>query len=90
MTPITYEQAIVLRCLRRRIYAAGRVVNDLVVEISRPPCPHVNEAGEEIDDANCTYCELYEAAASIERQFVELTTTLDNALINGPTVQHAK
>ncbi len=32
MTPITDEQADTLRRLRRRVYAASRVVNDLVAE----------------------------------------------------------
>lgn len=84
MTPITNEQAKVIRSVRKEAYGIKKMIMQLENKIIDPPCPHQDSTEDWTLSQNCTYCKVWRAAKELEDAAESLTTIMDNALLEGP------
>jgi hypothetical protein len=87
MTPITDEQAILLRQQRSWCYELQRRVLHLAVALDAPECPHQKHEEDLQASRDCEYCGVLMSIRSAVREMEATTELLDKALLNGPIVK---
>jgi hypothetical protein len=84
MTPITDEQANLLRRRRPEIYDMYRKLLSFASDLDVPECPHQKLDKDFWAGRRCEYCGVLTVVRSAVREIEEATVSLDKALLNGP------